>query len=166
MDKRINKFIVASTAAVYGDPEDFPVNENSKTNPVNVYGATKLEVDKYLEANSKNFGLSTICFRFFNVGGAFKTKDGIFSMVIKLTNAGLSVTPEDPNDKSKDQSRGWILALPVPGVAATTSGFDYGAGYYNVQTQVPYNQLAPFVEGDPSTSNLDTRTWTDKVMDS
>jgi len=97
---------------------------------------------------------------------AFKTKDGIFSMVIKLTNAGLSVTPEDPNDKSKDQSRGWILALPVPGVAATTSGFDYGAGYYNVQTQVPYNQLAPFVEGDPSTSNLDTRTWTDKVMDS
>lgn len=96
---------------------------------------------------------------------AFKTKDGIFSMVIKLTNAGLSVIPEDPNDKSKDQSRGWILALPVPGVAPTTSGFDYGAGYYNVQTQVPYNQLAPFVENDPSTSNLDTRTWFDKVMD-
>ena len=76
VDKKINKFIFASTAAVYGDPEEFPVNENSKTNPVNVYGATKLEIDKYLEANAKNMGISTICFRFFNIGGALKTKEG------------------------------------------------------------------------------------------
>jgi UDP-glucose 4-epimerase len=76
MDKKINKFIFASTAAVYGDPEEFPVNENSKTNPVNVYGATKLEIDKYLEANAKNTGISAICFRFFNIGGALKTKEG------------------------------------------------------------------------------------------
>ena len=76
VDKKINKFIFASTAAVYGDPEEFPVNENSKTNPVNVYGATKLEIDKYLEANAKNMGISAICFRFFNIGGALKTKEG------------------------------------------------------------------------------------------
>ena len=75
-DKKIAKFIFASTAAVYGDPEEFPVNESSKTNPVNVYGATKLEIDKYLEANAKNMGISTICFRFFNIGGALKTKEG------------------------------------------------------------------------------------------
>ena len=75
-DKKIAKFIFASTAAVYGDPEEFPVNENSKTNPVNIYGATKLEIDKYLEANAKNMGISTICFRFFNIGGALKTKEG------------------------------------------------------------------------------------------
>ena len=76
VDKKIEKFIFASTAAVYGDPEEFPVNENSKTNPVNVYGATKLEIDKYLEANAKNMGISTISFRFFNIGGALKTKEG------------------------------------------------------------------------------------------
>jgi UDP-glucose 4-epimerase len=72
--KKINKFIFASTAAVYGNPDEFPVNENSKTNPVNVYGATKLEIDNYLEANAKNMGISTICFRFFNIVGALKTK--------------------------------------------------------------------------------------------
>ncbi len=76
VDKKIAKFIFASTAAVYGDPEEFPVNENSKTNPVNVYGATKLEIDKYLETSAKNMGISTICFRFFNIGGALKTKEG------------------------------------------------------------------------------------------
>jgi UDP-glucose 4-epimerase len=76
VDKKIKKFIFASTAAVYGNPEEFPVNENSKTNPVNVYGATKLEIDNYLEANAKDLGISTISFRFFNIGGALKTKEG------------------------------------------------------------------------------------------
>jgi len=75
-EKKVNKFIFASTAAVYGNPEDFPVNEKSKVAPVNVYGETKLEIDKYLEKNAQSLGISSICFRFFNVGGALKTKAG------------------------------------------------------------------------------------------
>ena len=72
----ITKFVFASTAAVYGNPEDFPVTEESKVSPVNVYGVTKLEIDQYLEKHAKNNGLSAISFRFFNVGGALKTKTG------------------------------------------------------------------------------------------
>lgn len=75
-DRKINKFIFASTAAVYGNPEEFPVNEKSRTNPVNVYGRTKLDIDNYLEVNAKELGISSICFRFFNIGGALKTKQG------------------------------------------------------------------------------------------
>jgi UDP-glucose 4-epimerase len=75
-EKNIKKLVFASTAAVYGDPEDYPVNEKSKVNPVNVYGATKLEIDQYLEKNAKSLGISSICFRFFNIGGALQTKKG------------------------------------------------------------------------------------------
>ena len=75
-EKNVKKFIFASTAAVYGDPEDYPVTEDSKVAPVNVYGKTKLEIDKYLDSNASELGLSAISFRFFNVGGALKTKDG------------------------------------------------------------------------------------------
>jgi UDP-glucose 4-epimerase len=75
-EKKINKFIFASTAAVYGEPEEFPVNEKSKVAPVNVYGETKLEIDQYLEENAKSLGISSICFRFFNIGGALQTKKG------------------------------------------------------------------------------------------
>jgi len=75
-EKKINKFVFASTAAVYGDPEDFPLNEKSKVAPVNVYGETKLAIDKYLEKNAQPLGISSICFRFFNIGGALKTKAG------------------------------------------------------------------------------------------
>jgi UDP-glucose 4-epimerase len=72
----IKKFVFASTAAVYGDPTDFPVTEESQVKPVNVYGKTKLEIDEYLEKNSSDLGISAISFRFFNVGGAVKNMDG------------------------------------------------------------------------------------------
>jgi UDP-glucose 4-epimerase len=72
----IKKFIFASTAAVYGNPEDFPVTEKSTEAPVNVYGKTKLEVDRYLKQNAAIFGISSISFRFFNAGGGYKNSAG------------------------------------------------------------------------------------------
>jgi len=75
-EKGISKFVFASTAAVYGNPEDFPVTESSKEAPVNVYGQTKLEIDKYLAKNAVDQGISAISFRFFNVGGALKNVEG------------------------------------------------------------------------------------------
>ena len=74
-EKGIKKFVFASTAAVYGDPDDYPVTEKSKESPVNVYGQTKLEIDKYLAKNAASLEISTISFRFFNVGGALKNGD-------------------------------------------------------------------------------------------
>lgn len=74
-EKGIKKFVFASTAAVYGDPEDYPVTEKSKESPVNVYGQTKLEIDRYLARNAASLGISTISLRFFNVGGALKNSD-------------------------------------------------------------------------------------------
>jgi len=74
--KKITKFVFASTATVYGSPETVPLTEESKTAPINVYGSTKLEIDDYLESNSKTLGISSISLRFFNVGGAVKTNAG------------------------------------------------------------------------------------------
>lgn len=76
VEKKIRKFIFASTATVYGSPEIIPLTEQSQTNPINVYGTTKLEIDEFLESNSKSLGISSISLRFFNVGGALKTKEG------------------------------------------------------------------------------------------
>jgi UDP-glucose 4-epimerase len=75
-EKGVTKFVFASTAAVYGNPDDFPVTESSKEAPVNVYGQTKLEIDKYLAKNAVEQGISAISFRFFNVGGALKNAEG------------------------------------------------------------------------------------------
>jgi UDP-glucose 4-epimerase len=66
----VKKFIFASTAAVYGEPSDYPVSEESQTKPVNVYGKTKLEIDEYLSKQATSLEISVISFRFFNVSGA------------------------------------------------------------------------------------------------
>ena len=84
-EKGIKKFVFASTAAVYGNPEDFPVTEKSIEAPVNVYGKTKLEIDNYLTENAASFGISSISFRFFNAGGGYKNSAGKW---LRIKHAG------------------------------------------------------------------------------
>lgn len=62
-----NKLIFSSTAAVYGNPEYTPIDENHPTNPTNPYGQTKLDFEKYLK---KVENLKYIILRYFNVGGS------------------------------------------------------------------------------------------------
>lgn len=63
----VNKLIFSSTAAVYGDPAYTPVDENHPTKPLNPYGQTKLDFEKYL---AKCQDLKYVVFRYFNVGGS------------------------------------------------------------------------------------------------
>lgn len=63
----VNKIIFSSTAAVYGNPEFTPINESHATKPLNPYGQTKLDFEKYLTKCKK---LQYIIYRYFNVGGA------------------------------------------------------------------------------------------------
>ena len=63
----VNKLIFSSTAAVYGNPQYIPIDENHSTNPTNAYGQTKLDFEKYLERVEN---LKYIVLRYFNVGGS------------------------------------------------------------------------------------------------
>lgn len=71
----INKFIFSSTAAVYGEPEYIPIDEEHPTKPLNPYGSSKLMVENILSDYDKAYGLKYICFRYFNAAGAHP--DGI-----------------------------------------------------------------------------------------
>lgn len=71
----INKFIFSSTAAVYGEPEYIPIDEQHPTKPLNPYGSSKLMVENILSDYDKAYGLKYICFRYFNAAGAHP--DGI-----------------------------------------------------------------------------------------
>lgn len=66
----IPRFVFSSTAATYGEPPESPITEESPTQPVNTYGASKLAVDMMLASYSQAFGLAAISLRYFNVGGA------------------------------------------------------------------------------------------------
>ena len=66
----IKNFIFSSSAAVYGEPTQIPINENHPIAPVNPYGSTKAEVEKKLEEYRLNKGLNYISLRYFNACGA------------------------------------------------------------------------------------------------
>lgn len=68
----VKKFIVASTAAVYGVPEYLPVDEKHKTTCLSFYGISKLTMEKYVEL----FGMDYIIFRFANVYGPRQSAHG------------------------------------------------------------------------------------------
>lgn len=68
----IKKLIFSSTAAVYGNPDSVPITENSKKDPTNTYGMTKLSVDMAITSEVVAHGLAATSLRYFNVAGAYK----------------------------------------------------------------------------------------------
>lgn len=74
-EKRVNKFIFSSSAAVYGQPKIIPVSEESEKNPCSPYGYSKLVVERMLadvghslQMRSQDF--RHVSLRYFNVAGA------------------------------------------------------------------------------------------------
>lgn len=70
LDHDVKKIVFSSTAAVYGEPEKMPIEENDPKNPTNVYGETKLMFEKVLDAYDHAYGLKSVCLRYFNATGA------------------------------------------------------------------------------------------------
>ncbi|BDV03629.1 MAG: UDP-glucose 4-epimerase GalE [Candidatus Hepatoplasma scabrum] len=65
---KIKYLIFASSAAVYGNPEKIPINENDLKRPINNYGFTKFICEKLINKCEK-LGIKSIIFRYFNVAG-------------------------------------------------------------------------------------------------
>jgi len=66
----IGKFIFSSTAATYGIPETELITEDTKTNPINPYGKSKLMIEDILTDISKVHNFEYIVLRYFNAAGA------------------------------------------------------------------------------------------------
>jgi UDP-glucose 4-epimerase len=66
----VRHFIFSSTAAVYGNPAQIPVREDSPTQPISPYGWSKLMTETMLRDASNAHGLNHVILRYFNVAGA------------------------------------------------------------------------------------------------
>lgn len=82
----VKKFLFASSAAVYGNPEETPLREESKTDPLSPYGMSKRTGELYCSKWSEIYGLNTLCFRFSNVygpGQGIAGEGGVISIFIQ-----------------------------------------------------------------------------------
>jgi UDP-arabinose 4-epimerase len=62
--------VFSSTCAVYGQPAQVPIVEDTRPDPINPYGASKLMVERILSDFRPAYGLRSIALRYFNACGA------------------------------------------------------------------------------------------------
>jgi UDP-glucose 4-epimerase len=70
VEMRVPHFIFSSTAAVYGMPEENPVNEDAALAPISPYGSSKLMTEIMLRDAGVAHPLRYVALRYFNVAGA------------------------------------------------------------------------------------------------
>lgn len=81
VDSNVQRFIYASSAAVYGETSILPITEDTVPHPQSPYAFSKLEGEKYCQLFGATYGLETVCLRFFNVYGS-RQRPGPYSGVI------------------------------------------------------------------------------------
>ncbi|MDE7315800.1 MAG: UDP-glucose 4-epimerase GalE [Mucispirillum sp.] len=70
-DNGVSKIVFSSTAAVYGEPEYIPIDENHSLNPVNPYGLSKYLVENMLSFFDVSYNVRFAALRYFNACGAW-----------------------------------------------------------------------------------------------
>lgn len=66
----VKRFILSSTANVYGDPERIPIREEDRLAPGSPYGESKLMIERILHWCEVRYGLRYASLRYFNAAGA------------------------------------------------------------------------------------------------
>jgi UDP-glucose 4-epimerase len=73
-EKGVDRFIFSSTAAVYGEPQHTPIDEEQPIQPTNPYGLSKHFVEQILKSFDRAFGLRFVALRYFNAAGGSESR--------------------------------------------------------------------------------------------
>jgi UDP-glucose 4-epimerase len=102
---KAERFVFASSAAVYGIPESFPIREDSNVAPISPYGASKAASELYCRAFEGNHGIQVISLRYFNVYGprqASSQYSGVISIFARKMLRSQPVTIYGDGSQSRD----------------------------------------------------------------
>ena len=128
------RFVHASSAAVYGEPENVPVTEDHPTRPINNYGVSKLAVEHYLAAYARSYGLEYAALRYANVYGPRQNASGEAGVVAIFCEAmarGAEVTIHGDGRQTRDFV--FVGDVAAANVAAAESE---ATGVFNISTGV------------------------------
>jgi len=86
----VKRFVYASSAAVYGAPEQVPLNESSPVMPLSPYGLEKYINDQYAALFRSLYNLSSLGMRYFNAYGPRQDPKSPYAGVISRFAAALA----------------------------------------------------------------------------
>jgi UDP-glucose 4-epimerase len=80
----VHRFLFASSAAVYGNHSQLPLQEELPPHPLSPYAASKVAGEAFCQAYHAAYGLSTVVLRFFNIYGPRQDPQSPYSGVISI----------------------------------------------------------------------------------
>ncbi|MGQ9539447.1 MAG: GDP-mannose 4,6-dehydratase [Candidatus Bathycorpusculaceae bacterium] len=133
LKNNVEKFLFASSGAVYGEAKYLPIDEEHPLEPHWPYGVSKLSAERYVLQYHKLFGLNTTAFRYSIVYGPREWVGRVLTMFIKrifLENKPPVVFGKGSQTRDfvyvKDITRAHMLAIERP--EATGKVFNLGSG--------------------------------------
>jgi UDP-glucose 4-epimerase len=95
----VRRFVLSSTAAVYGVPDATPIPEDAPLRPINPYGETKRSLEATLTWYGRAYEFRSVSLRYFNVAGATEAigedhdpETHLIPAILAATAAGRPVT--------------------------------------------------------------------------
>lgn len=131
----IKKFLMPSSAAVYGNLTTLPLDETMTGNPSSFYGLTKLTAEHYLRIYHESYGLQYICYRYSNVFGPRQGnggEGGVISIFSKAISQDDSIVIYGDGEQTRDFI--YIDDVVEANILGMQSQFN---GIYNVSTNIP-----------------------------
>lgn len=125
----MKKCVIASTAAVYGNPTTFPVVEDSKLSSLSFYALSKLSAEKYAQLYEKLFDVKSTILRFSNVFGPKQPNGVITKLIYKLLDG------DNPIIYDGNQTRDFIYVKDVANACIQSLFSDY-TGVCNISSAV------------------------------
>lgn len=151
----VNKIVFSSTAATYGIPENIPILETDRTQPINPYGETKLAMEKMMRWLDNASGLKYVALRYFNacgahpsglIGEAHDPETHLIPIILQVPNGQrefIGIFGDDYNTKDgtcvrdyihvTDLAQAHILAMDylIAGNDSNTFNLGNGVGFTN-----------------------------------
>lgn len=108
----VNRFVLASTCAVYGDLPGRKV-ESSTVQPLVPYAASKLMAEQWVQLYARAYDMETVVLRYFNVYGLRQRADSPYSGVLARWCAAVSQAQPCMVFGDGSQTRDFVSVLDV-----------------------------------------------------
>jgi nucleoside-diphosphate-sugar epimerase len=160
----VQRVVLASSSAVYGDDPQLPKVESMTTQPLSPYAVQKLTNEYYAFLYNKLYGLEAVCLRYFNVYGPRQDPSSPYSGVISIfmTRAKSGTAPIIYGDGHqsrdfvfvKDVVQANLLAASSP--AASGQVFNVGTGN-SIEIKALWNKIAGLAQCSATPEFADSR---------
>jgi UDP-glucuronate 4-epimerase len=129
-DSPETRFVFASSSSVYGHADRLPTPETAIPRPFSPYGVTKVAAEHLCQLYHRNFGIQTVCLRYFSVFGPRQRPDMAFHRFCRAAFERRPLTVLGDGSQTRDFTfvSDVVAATMAAAIAPCATGEIYNVG--------------------------------------